>query len=118
MHLSLLNPLKKSYPNLYTIKENNMNKLTLSVASLLIATLLSPSVFALDKNTVAAVNGKKITQKQYQDYLKQRAAQAPRGKQAPINRQQVVDELINREILLQEAKKLKLDKDKKVKAKI
>ena len=43
-----------------------MNKLSLSVASLLLAALFTNSAFAVDKNTVAAVNGKKITQKQYQ----------------------------------------------------
>lgn len=95
-----------------------MNKLTLSAASILLTALFTHSAFALDKNTVAAVNGKKITQKQYQDHLKQRAAQNPQGKQAPVNRQVVLDELINREVLLQEAKKKKLHKDKKVKAQL
>jgi peptidyl-prolyl cis-trans isomerase C len=91
-----------------------MNKITLSAASILLATLLSSSAFALGKNAVAAVNGKNITQKQYQAHLKQRQAQNPKGKQAPVNRQAILDELINREVLLQEAKKLKLHKDKKV----
>ena len=95
-----------------------MNKITLSAASILLASLLSNSAFALDKNTVASVNGKKITQKQYQDHLKQRQAQGSKGKQAPVSRQVVLDELINREILLQEAKRLKIDKDKKVKAQL
>lgn len=36
-----------------------MNRITLSAASILLATLLSNSAFALGKNTVAAVNGKK-----------------------------------------------------------
>ena len=95
-----------------------MNNITLSAASILLATLLSNSAFALGKNDVAAVNGKKITQKQYQAHLKQRQAQSQKGKQAPVNRQAVIDELINREVLLQEAKKLKLHKDKKLKAQI
>lgn len=91
-----------------------MNTFKLNLATLIILTLTSQSVFALNKNSVAAVNGKNITKKQYQDYLKQRAAQNPRGQQAPVNRQAVLDELINREVLLQRAKKLKLHKDKKV----
>ncbi len=92
-----------------------MNRITLSAASILLAALLSNSAFALGKNTVAAVNGKNITQKQYQAHLKQRQAQNPKGKQtAPVSRQVILDELINREILLQEAKRLKLHKDKKV----
>jgi len=47
-----------------------MNKISLSVASLLLAALFTNSAFALDKNSVAAVNGKNITQKQYQAHLK------------------------------------------------
>lgn len=95
-----------------------MNKITLSAASFLLATLLSNSAFALDKDTVASVNGKKITQKQYQTHLKQRQAQNSKGQQTPVNRQVILDELINREVLLQEAKKLKLHKDKKIKAQL
>ena len=92
-----------------------MNKLTLSAASLLLATFFANSAFALDKDAVAAVNGKKITQKQYQDHLKLLSSQNRQGNQAPINRQAVLNDLINKEVLLQEAKKKKLDKDKKVK---
>ncbi len=94
-----------------------MNKITLSAASILLATLLSNSAFALGKNSVAAVNGKNITQKQYENHLKQRQA-AAKGKKVSTNRQVILDELINREVLLQEAKKLKLDKNKKVKAQL
>lgn len=97
-----------------------MNKITLSVASIMLAALFTNSAFALGKNSVAAVNGKNITQKQYQNHLKQRQAQnAQQGKKAtPVNRQVILDELINREVLLQEAKKKKLHKDKKVKAQL
>ena len=115
----LLNPLKKSYPkHIKVIKENRMNKLTLSAASLLLVSLMTNSAFALDKNTVASVNGKNISQKQYEEHLKLLSSQAPQGKQAPINRQAVLNDLINKEILLQEAKKKKLDKDKKVRAQL
>ena len=93
-----------------------MNKFTLSIASFLIATLSASTVYALDSKSVAAVNGKKISQKQYQAHLKQLQARNPQGKQAPVNRQMILDELINREILLQQAKKQKLHKDKKVAA--
>jgi peptidyl-prolyl cis-trans isomerase C len=95
-----------------------MNKLTLSAASLLLATFFTSSAFALDKDTVAAVNGKKITQAQYQEHLKLLSSQNRQGNQAPINRQAVLNDLINKEILLQEAKKKKLDKDKKVTAQL
>lgn len=95
-----------------------MNKITLSVASIMLATLFTHSAFALGKNTIAAVNGKNITQKQYQAYLKQRQAQSKNPNQAPINRQALIDELINREVLLQEAKKLKLNKNKQILAQL
>ena len=96
-----------------------MNRITLSAASILLAALLSNSAFALGKNSVAAVNGKNITQKQYQAHLKQRQAQNSKGKKtAPVSRQVILDELINREVLLQEAKKLKLHKNKKLKAQL
>ena len=91
-----------------------MNKLTLSLASILLATLSSGSAFALDEKSVAAVNGKNITQEQYKNLLKQVTAQSPKGQQGSVNRQLILDELINREVLLQESKKLKLHKDKKV----
>jgi len=93
-----------------------MNKFTLTVASFLMATLFASSAYALDSKSVAAVNGKKITQKQYQAHLKQLQARNSQGKQAPVSRQMVLDELINREVLLQQAKKLKLHKDKKIAA--
>jgi len=91
-----------------------MNKLTLSLASILLATLPSTSAIALDSKSVAAVNGKKISQAQYKKLLQQVTAQSPKGQQGSVNRQVILDELINREVLLQESKKLKLHKDKKV----
>ncbi len=111
-----LNLLKKFYPEITeAMKENIMNKFTLGVASILLATLSSSTVFALGKNSVASVNGKNITQKQYEAHLKQRQAQNNKDKKnAPVSRQAILDELINREVLLQEANKLKLHKDKKV----
>jgi len=93
-----------------------MNKFISTVAGVLIATVSVSTAYALDKNSVAAVNGKKISQQQYQNHLKQLQARNPQGKQQPVNRQIILDELINREILLQQAKKQKLHKDKKVAA--
>ena len=92
-----------------------MKKFTLSAASLLLATLLSNSAFALDKDAVAAVNGKKITQEDYKQHLELLSAQnRQQGGQGQINRQAVLNDLINKEVLVQEAKKKKLDKDKKI----
>ena len=95
-----------------------MNKYTLTVASFLIATLSASTVYALDSKSVAAVNGKKITQIQYQEHLKLITAQTPKEQQRPINRQAVLNDLINQEIIFQEAKKNKLHKDKNIKAQL
>ena len=95
-----------------------MYKLTTRLTSILLIAFASQSAFALGANVVASVNGVKITQQQYEQHLKMRSARNPRGKQAPLSRQVILDELINREILLQEAKKLKLNKDKRVKEEI
>ncbi len=91
-----------------------MKKITLSLAGVIVTALITQSAFALDAKSVAAVNGKKISQKTYETLLKQIQAKSQKGNQAPINRQIILDELINREVLFQEAKKKKLDKNKKV----
>jgi peptidyl-prolyl cis-trans isomerase C len=95
-----------------------MKKLVIKFTALMLTTLVSQASFALSADTVASVNGVKITQKQYEQQLKLRSAQSRQGRQAPINRQVILDELINREILLQEAKKQKLNKNKQVLAQI
>jgi peptidyl-prolyl cis-trans isomerase C len=92
-----------------------MNKFTLSIASILFTTFFINPAFALDAKSVAAVNGKNISQKQYQTLLKQVQSQNKSGTPAQVNRQLILDELINREVLFQEANKLKLSKDKQVK---
>lgn len=92
-----------------------MKLLRISTACLLTASMATGSAFALDANSVASVNGKKITNKEYQAHLKNRQLQNQKSRQQlPISRQIILDELINREILLQEAKRLKLHKDKKL----
>lgn len=90
-----------------------MNKLSLSLASILLVTLTTGTAYALDSKSVAAVNGKKISQAEYKKFLQQVTAQT-KGKPGSVNRQVILDELINREVLLQEAKKKNLHKDKKV----
>jgi len=68
---------------------------------------------AADSNAVlATVNGSKITQKDYDQYiqLNSQGAQMAKGR--------VIDELVSRELVYQDALKQKLDKDKDVKAQI
>lgn len=85
-----------------------MNKMIYSSA-VLVLSLLSSSIYAAD--SVATVNGTKISQKTYEAYLKQRMAQHPNA-QLQNNRTAVINELVNRELLYQEAKKMGLHKDK------
>ncbi len=67
-------------------------------------------------NSVATVNGKPISQKSYDFYLAQ--AMQRRGKnqqgQGGINREAVINELVNRELLHQAAVKAKVENDETV----
>jgi peptidyl-prolyl cis-trans isomerase C len=85
----------------------------LTLAACLSIALLPLSVLAADK-PVAVVNGQPISQQTYQLYLKQRQAENPNANVAG-NRKIIINELINRELLYQDAVKQKLDKDPDVK---
>lgn len=62
---------------------------------------------------VAVVNGDPISQKTYEQYLKYRTG-GQKDKAASVNREALINELVNRKLLLQEAKKAKLHKDREV----
>ncbi len=83
----------------------------ITLGSLLAATLPLTG-FAADE-PVAVVNGKPITLKTYEFFLRQLQAERPNANLAG-NRQLVVNELINRELLYQDAVKKKMDKDPEV----
>jgi peptidyl-prolyl cis-trans isomerase C len=70
---------------------------------------LSGQLMAAD-DVLATVNGKKITQKDYDQYvqLNNQSANAPK--------ERVIDELVSRELVYQDAIKKGLDKDKEVKS--
>ncbi len=68
---------------------------------------LSGQAMAADE-VLATVNGKKITQKDFDQYM----AMNTQGANAPKER--IVDELVNRELVYQDAIKQGLDKDKDV----
>ncbi|MDH5444571.1 MAG: peptidylprolyl isomerase [Gammaproteobacteria bacterium] len=70
------------------------------------------TAMAADK-TVATVNGKKIGQQQYDQFISVLKAKNPKF-DVGSNRQAIINELVNREILFQEAKKQKVDKDPKI----
>lgn len=80
---------------------------------LLLVLLGSYSIAATAGDTVATVNGKKITTEHYEKVVKRLKAKNP-GFQAEANKQAIVNELISRELLYQEAVKQKLEKDPKV----
>ncbi|HID50178.1 MAG TPA: hypothetical protein EYP40_11315, partial [Chromatiales bacterium] len=99
-------PLLVNHP-----KETNMRFMPrgILVASLL-ALALPVAVTAADK-AVAIVNGKPISQKTYELYLKQREAEMPANANLAGNRNTIINELVNRELLYQDALDKKLDKD-------
>ena len=72
--------------------------------------LSAANALAADK-VIATVNGKPITQETYERYLKMRTG----GNTAGVNRDLVIQELVNRELLRQDAIKLKVDKDPDIK---
>jgi len=81
----------------------------ITLGSLLVAATLPVTSFAADE-PVAVVNGKPISQKTYDFYLRQLQAERPNANLAG-NRQLIINELVNRELLYQDAMKKKLDKD-------
>ena len=83
----------------------------ITLGSLLAATLPLTG-FAADE-PVAVVNGKPITLKTYEFFLRQLQSERPNANLAG-NRQLVINELVNRELIYQDAVKKKLDKDPEV----
>ncbi|MGW8228158.1 MAG: peptidyl-prolyl cis-trans isomerase [Gammaproteobacteria bacterium] len=84
----------------------------ITLGSLLVAATLPVTGFTADES-VAVVNGKPISQKTYDFYLRQLQAERPNANLAG-NRQLIINELVNRELLYQDAVKKKLDKDPEV----
>lgn len=66
---------------------------------------------------VAVVNGDPISQKTYEQYLKYRTG-GQKDKATSVNREALINEMVNRKLLLQEAKKAKLHKDSEVRYRI
>ncbi|MFP3874317.1 MAG: peptidylprolyl isomerase [Thiohalophilus sp.] len=87
------------------------NLFTLSAAIVASGLLLSTGARAADP--VAVVNGEPISQKTFERYLKYRSQQQD-GESGEIDREALINELINRELLLQEARKQELDQDPEV----
>jgi peptidyl-prolyl cis-trans isomerase C len=75
---------------------------------------LSPVSQAADSNVLASVNGKPITQQDYDTYVRENL----KGHSQAADKQQVVNELISRELVYQDAMKQGLDKDPEVQKKL
>ena len=84
------------------------NLLILSAVIMASGLLLSTGARAADP--VAVVNGEPISQQAYERYLKYRSQQQ-NGQSGEIDRQALINELVNRQLLLQEAKKQNLDEN-------
>ena len=92
-----------------------MQKLTQCAASLLIASLLSASAIAAEK-TLVTVNGSAIPQSTADLFIAEQTAQGAADNTELRNA--VREELIRRELLVQEAKKAGIDKKSDVTAQI
>ena len=85
----------------------------LLISGLMLATIPN---WAAAGNTVATVNGKPISQKSYDFYLAQAMQRSSKNKQGQggINREAIINELVNRELLHQAAIKEKVENDETV----
>jgi len=82
---------------------------------LLLATLLAVSACGKkgpdDSKVLATVNGEAITEKDYEDYLRARQLQQPPIPDKDKEKKVVLDEMVNRVLLVQSAMEHKVDQD-------
>jgi len=64
-----------------------------------------------DSKVLARVNGEAITEKDYEDYLRARQAQQPPSPDKDKERKMVIDEMVNRVLLVQSAVDQKVDQE-------
>ncbi|MGM0679874.1 MAG: peptidylprolyl isomerase, partial [Pseudomonadota bacterium] len=86
---------------------------TFSSAFALIAAGMLFNANALAADPVAVVNGEPISQETYERYLKYRSQQQ-NGESGEVDREALINELVNRQLLLQEAKKQDLDENPEI----
>lgn len=98
-------------------------KLTISLATLLVLFLISAATAADDKkkdnakgSVIVVVNGTKITNDTLKRYARQR--NLPPGGASPQQRQALIEELVNRELIYQDAVTLGVDKTPVIQAEI
>jgi len=71
---------------------------------------LAPLSHAADNKVVASVNGKSITQQDFDDFVRENA----KGNNGKLDHEKVLNELISRELVYQDAIRQGLDKDPEV----
>jgi len=93
-----------------------MHITTKLISALCIVTLgsLAATSYAKEK-IVASVNGTKISQQQFDNFVGYLKEKNPKFEVNNKTRPVIIEELVNREILFQEAKKQKIDKNPKIK---
>lgn len=94
-------------------------KIALLIATITISTFSTAYIVAAEKKdeaTLAVVNGKKITEETLALYARQR--NLPPGGASPQQRKALIEELINRELIYQDAITLGVDKSKAIQAEI
>jgi len=92
-----------------TTKGHNVKSIPLAIACIVFVTsTLGSAVMAADDDTVVSVNGKKITEWTLKRYASQRGLppEMPKGKQ----REALIEELVNRELIYQDAVSIGIDK--------
>ena len=94
--------------NIYQNKTSQLLAIVLSAG----LAFFSVNAFAA-KNSVATVNDKSIDQKTFDAYVEHKKKQDPKF-DPKTGRDALIQELINRELMFQDALKKKLDKDKEV----
>jgi len=97
-----------------------MSERKISITKTRLTALALSAVFTLTsfnalaaKGAVATVNGKSIDKKTFDAYVEHKKKQDPKY-DASKNREALIQELVNRELMFQDALKQKLDKDKDI----
>ncbi|WP_353571389.1 peptidylprolyl isomerase [Candidatus Albibeggiatoa sp. nov. BB20] len=81
----------------------------LATCALSCGLLLAAQSYAASEDPIAVVNGKVVTEQDYANYKLMRSEQQTHGEQTPT-KQDLIEELIKRELVVQDAEKQNLDK--------
>lgn len=86
-----------------------------TIVALMMATMFTASIYAAENNdVVAVVNGKSITGEVFNLYTQKRIGVSPDANLPKAKRRELVEELVNRELIYQDALAKGLDKEQDV----